>query len=224
MAPVAPPTTPKRQTSQTAQPDRPTTRRRSTSEDSTSRKALLDAARRLMLEEGYASVTARRVAAEAGLKPQLVHYYFASMDDLFLSVVRRSAARSIEQVEQALTSPQPLRALWSLTSDPTGTAMTTELMALANHRKAIRAELADAAERFRTAQLDAVRGALERYGVDTDQLPVEAVLVLIAGLARVIVMEDSFGMTVGHAETLALVERYLTQLEGPLHTPPSTTD
>lgn len=217
MALVAPPTPPKSQTSQT-------TRRRSTTEDSTSRHALLDAAQRLMLEEGYASVTARRVAAKAGLKPQLVHYYFASMDDLFLSVVRRSAAWSVEQLEQALASHQPLRALWSLSSDPAGTAMTAELMALANHRKAIRAELAAAAEQFRTAQLDAVRSALERYGVDTDQFSAEAVIVLIASLARVIVIEDSLGMTTGHAETLTLVERYLTQLEGPPHTPPSTTD
>ena len=42
----------------------------------------MDAAEQLLLEEGYAAVTSRRVGARAGLKPQLVHYYFRTMDDL----------------------------------------------------------------------------------------------------------------------------------------------
>ena len=45
-----------------------------------------------MLEEGYAAVTSRRVAAKANLKPQLVHYYFRTMDDLFLAIHRRRVA------------------------------------------------------------------------------------------------------------------------------------
>ncbi|EUA30299.1 bacterial regulatory s, tetR family protein [Mycobacterium xenopi 4042] len=52
---------------------------------------LLDAAEQLMLEEGYAAVTSRRVAQKAALKPQLVHYYFRTMDDLFLAAFRRRA-------------------------------------------------------------------------------------------------------------------------------------
>ena len=42
--------------------------------DSKSRARLLDAAEQLLLDDGYAAVTSRRVAAKAGLKPQLVHY------------------------------------------------------------------------------------------------------------------------------------------------------
>jgi AcrR family transcriptional regulator len=50
--------------------------RRIGAEDSKSRAALLDATERIMLEEGYAAVSSRRVAERADLKPQLVHYYF----------------------------------------------------------------------------------------------------------------------------------------------------
>ena len=60
--------------------------RRIGSRDSKTRAQLLDAAERLMRDEGYAAVTSRRVAAEAGLKPQLVHYYFRTMDDLFVDL------------------------------------------------------------------------------------------------------------------------------------------
>ncbi|MDP1794227.1 MAG: hypothetical protein Q8K63_08840 [Acidimicrobiales bacterium] len=56
-----------------------------------------------------------------------------------------------------------------------------EFAALSNHRKEIRAELATYAERFRKAQLDALRVALEGEGVD---VPAEAVLLLATGLSQ----------------------------------------
>lgn len=59
--------------------------------DAKNRIVLLDAAEQLMIEEGYVAVTSRRVAERAGLKPQLVHYYFRTMDDLFLAVFVRRA-------------------------------------------------------------------------------------------------------------------------------------
>ena len=52
---------------------------------------LVAATELLMHEEGYVAVSARRVAARAGLKPQLVHYYFRTMDELLLDVFDRFA-------------------------------------------------------------------------------------------------------------------------------------
>ncbi len=148
-----------------------TATRRIGTETSKTRSALLDAAERLMLEEGYAAVTSRRVAAHAGLKPQLVHYYFRTMDDLFLAAYRRRADQGLERLVQALASPQPLWALWDLSRDPRGTALTMEFVALANHRKAIRAEIAASAERFRAEVRTGVGAVLERYGVDDEVIP-----------------------------------------------------
>ena len=65
------------------------TPRRLGAPDAKNRTVLLDAAEQLMRDEGYAAVTSRRVAEKAGLKPQLVHYYFRTMDDLFLELYRR---------------------------------------------------------------------------------------------------------------------------------------
>ena len=62
------------------------------------RAQLLDAAEQLMLEEGYAAVTSRRVGRKAGISPQLVHYYFRTMDDLFLEVFRRRAEEGFAPV------------------------------------------------------------------------------------------------------------------------------
>jgi AcrR family transcriptional regulator len=70
--------------------------------DAKNRGVLLDAAEQLMLEEGYAAVTSRRVAEKAALKPQLVHYYFRTMDDLFLAAFRRRAEEGLQAHAQAL--------------------------------------------------------------------------------------------------------------------------
>ena len=91
--------------------------------DAKNRGVLLDAAEQLMLEEGYAAVTSRRVAEKAGLKPQLVHYYFRTMDDLFLAVFRRRAEQGLVEQAQALQSPQPLWALWRFGTDPSITGL-----------------------------------------------------------------------------------------------------
>lgn len=181
------------------------------SESSETRDRLIDVTLRLMLDEGYAAVTSRRVAALADVKPPLVHYYFRTMEDLFLAVFRRGAEANLERQAAALASPQPLRALWDLNRDPTGTALTMEFMALANHRKAIRDEIAAYAERFRAQQIE----ALNALAGGTGPLPPAAVSMLMVGISRVLVMEQGLGLTTGHAETLALVERYLDEIEGP---------
>src|SRR5271167_4442433 len=103
--------------------------------DSRTRVRLLDAAELLLLEQGYAAVTSRQVAAKAGLKPQLVHYYFRSMDDLFLAVFRRRADENVARIERSIAEDGSLLSLWQLNADPRGARFNIEFVALANHRK-----------------------------------------------------------------------------------------
>jgi AcrR family transcriptional regulator len=192
-----------------------TTPRRIGTESSETRALLLDATERLMRDEGYAAVSSRRVASEAGVTPALIHYYFPTLDDLFLAVFRRGAEKNLERHARALESPQPLRALWEFSIEPAGTALLTEFMALANHRKSIRAEIAEYAERFRRQQADLLASRLQDYGIDAGDIPPPAALVLISTVSRGIVLEDTLGITTGHAETLDLVERLLRRFEDP---------
>jgi AcrR family transcriptional regulator len=190
------------------------TSRRLGTETSKTRAALLDGAEKLMLQEGYAAVSSRRVASMAGLKPQLVHYYFRTMDDLFLALFRRRAEQGLERQRHALASPQPLWALWDLSRDPRGTALTMEFVALANHRKAIRAEIRSTSERFRDDQLAGLELVLARYGL-AEQCPPLVFTVLLSSVSRFLVIEhESLGMATGHAETVAFVEGLLTRVEG----------
>jgi AcrR family transcriptional regulator len=191
-----------------------TSARRIGAPDAKNRGLLLDAAEQLMFEEGYAAVTSRRLASRAGLKPQLVHYYFRTMDELFLEVFRRRAEEGLQVQAQALQSPQPLWALWRFGTDPAFTRISMEFMALANHRKEMRAEIAYYAERFREEQRQAVTAALQRYGGSGEDLPPVVWTVLMTSLSRFLVLEKAVGISGGHAETLELVESYLRRLEG----------
>jgi AcrR family transcriptional regulator len=192
-----------------------TSTRRIGTETSLTRAVLVDAAEELMLEEGYAAVTSRRVAAKANLKPQLVHYYFRTMDDLFLAVHRRRVEEGAERQARALASDQPLWALWDYSRDPRGTALTMEFIALANHRKAIRAQIAASAERFRAEQLQGLARVLQRHGIDPEVLPPIVCTVLLSSVSRFLGIERAaLGMSSGHDETVAFVERFIRRLEG----------
>jgi AcrR family transcriptional regulator len=189
--------------------------RRIGAEDSETRARLVDAAEQLTMEEGYAAVTSRRVAARAALKPQLVHYYFRAMDDLFLEVFRRKADRDMARFERAVAADGSLRNLWRLNTDPRGAAFTMEFVALANHRKAIRNEIARYAERFRAAQLEAITTAFEGRGID-DKMPPIVALLLMTGLSQVLALETGLGMTAGHDTARAYIERAIDRIEGPV--------
>jgi TetR/AcrR family transcriptional regulator len=189
--------------------------RRLGTETSETRTALLDATEQLMLDSGYAAVTSRRVAAVAGVRPALVHYYFRTMDDLFLATFRRRAEEALVHQQRALGGPQPLWALWEMSRDPRGTVLTMEFSALANHRPAIRAEITAAAERIRAQQVEALAEVLAIHGVSADECPPIVAAVLIAGISVLLALEQgSLDMSSGHDETIAYVEELLRRLEG----------
>ena len=195
------------------------TTRRTGTEGSKTRAVLLDVTEELMRTEGYAAVSSRRVASEAGVTGALVHYYFPTLDDLFVEVFRRGAEQNLERHARALEKPQPLRALWGFSIEPAGTGLFVEFMALANHRKSIRREIANYAKRFRKLQIELLKPRLQEYGIDPEELPAEVLLALIGAVSRSIVMEDEVGITAGHTETLAFVERWLERFEGEPLTP-----
>lgn len=178
------------------------------------RTALLDAAQQIMLEEGYAAVTTRRIATKAGVNSALVYYYFDTMDDLFIELFRRGADRSLERLSEALRSPQPLWAFWELSQDQSRSALTMEFTALANHRHSIRAEIAESSRRFRKVELEALGDALERYGVDPQEWPATSVVLMLSGISRFMLIEKAFGLDLGHADTVAIIERHIRALEG----------
>ena len=174
------------------------------------RTRLLDATEQIMLKDGYAAVTSRRVEADAGLK---LHYHFGTLDDLFVAVFRRRAERNVERMRAALTSAEPLRAWWELASDPRGTALLVELTAAANHRAALQAEVAKLARDVRQMQMDTLAAILDDYGIDAAEFPPALVAAAVQGLALVIVEDQVRGFHTAHEEAAAAMTRLVGRLE-----------
>ncbi len=55
---------------------------------------------------------------------------------------------------------------------------------------------------------------LDRYGIAHEDFPPVVASVLTTSLSRVVVMEETLGFTLGHAETIERVERWLVAVEG----------
>jgi AcrR family transcriptional regulator len=178
------------------------------------REALIEATAQIMLEEGYAAATSRRVAAKAGVKPALVHYYFPSMDDLFVAVLRDKAEHNLQLQREAIAESQPLHALWQLNGE-TDAQLFTEFLAMANHRKEIRSEISAYAMRFRDLEEGVVTLALKARGVDLDQFPPVVMSMIMGGLAHMVLHEQGLGITRGHDEAIAFIERCLDRFEMP---------
>ncbi|HEX8055787.1 MAG TPA: helix-turn-helix domain-containing protein [Novosphingobium sp.] len=186
--------------------------RRVGAENSATRALILDATEQLIRDEGYASVSTRRVAAKAGLKPSLVHYYFTTTDDLLLAMSRRGAEESDRMIEAALRADDPVRALWAFLVDQSRIAIALEFMAMANHRSAIRAHMAEHCEAMRRRE-EAIFARIlgERLAAAGEIAPAGLSLVL-AGIGRALVMEGGLGVTAGHDEARAFVEQWLDRL------------
>lgn len=187
--------------------------RRIGKESSKTRALLLDATEKLMLEEGYAAVSSRRVATAANVKAALVHYYFPTMDDLFVALFRRGAERNMERLTQAAESEQPLRSLWQLSKEQRGAVLLMEFAALSRHRRAVRAEIAAYGRRFRQLQHRAIRRVLDDHEIDASVVTAEAVAVLMTGLSTTLTLEREIGLSTGHKQALALMEHLLQRYE-----------
>jgi TetR/AcrR family transcriptional regulator len=182
-------------------------------ESSAARAAMLDAAEKLIVEEGYAAVTARRLADKAGVKFQLIYYYFNSLDDLFLEVLHRGVERQLEHMNAALQSDQPLRALWRYSIDSTDTRFILEFMVMANRSEAIRKAIGESGERMRAVQAEAIARHLQARGVAPKISPIVTSL-LVSSVSRSLMLETALGITSGHQELDALIDGYLRAIDG----------
>jgi len=68
------------------------------------RAALLSAARALLAERGVEVVSLREIAARAGVRPPLVHYYFGSRQGLLQAVIEDVVHETRARLEQLATA------------------------------------------------------------------------------------------------------------------------
>jgi len=165
-----------------------------------------------MLDEGYASDTFDRVAATAGVARGLVYYYFSTLDELFVAVLRDSTGRAIADLSAATMTGTPLRAAWTYACNRTGTALLMEFLAPANHRSAVRAAIGECSEQIRRSLMQALMlSRSRRRGARGG--PASAALFMLSCIPRPVAMEEMLGIEMCHADIVAVAERFLELAE-----------
>ena len=177
------------------------------------RISLIEAAYDLLAEEGYPAISARRIAGRAGLKPQLVHYYFRSMEELVVTVFRRAAAIYFNLLDEALTSSRPLHALWELNSNLPHAKQIFEFIALARQYPLLREEMRESGETFRALHIAAIEKAYAARGIEEPEISASVLAVLMSSVARTLLIEWQVGLEKAHDETRTLISRYLSTIE-----------
>jgi len=179
----------------------------------TTRTLILDTTERIMVDEGYAAVTSRRVAQELGINGATVHYYYPTTDDLFTALHKRMTKRQLSEFEQVLVAEDPLQALWEFQSGWAQSALGVEFLALANHRKSIRDVLANTTDEARDAQTRAFDHISSKLAIAPEILPPIALTTILVAIARTLTNEERVGITRGHQEVRRFVEWALANLE-----------
>jgi AcrR family transcriptional regulator len=180
-------------------------------------EAFLDAAERLLVEIGYAAITTRRLAREAGANQGLVHYYFGSMDNLLVRVLERFTERLIVRQRAMYAADLPFIEKWRqamrfLDEDFASGYQKVwyELQAMAWNTPELRERIAHVTVEWREVLEDAFEQARREHGIE---MPVGALAVLVAAFNQGLILERLSGIDSGHRELLDWIDAWLEERE-----------
>ena len=177
----------------------------------TTRALILYTTAKLMVEEGYAAVSSRRIAQELGLNAATIHYYYPATDDVFIALHRRMTERQLSELENVLATGNPLKALWDFQSGGAQTALGVEFLALSNHRKAIGDMIAASTNASRAAAAEAIEQVVGALAMGSTIVPPVALATIFVAIGRLLANEERVGIDSGHAEVRSLVEALISQ-------------
>jgi TetR/AcrR family transcriptional regulator len=175
--------------------------------------AFLDAAERLLVEVGYAGITTRGVAEEAGANKGLVHYYFGSMENLLVRVLERFTERLIVRQRAMYAADRPFIEKWRqamhyLDEDFASGYQKVwfELQALAWDRPELRDRVAHVDAEWRAVLREAFEQARREHSID---MPVDALVALVATFNKGLMLERLSGIETGHRALIDWIDAFL---------------
>lgn len=179
--------------------------------------AFLDAAERLLVEVGYAAITTRRLAREAGANQGLVHYYFGSMENLLVRVLERFTERLIVRQRAMYAADLPFLEKWRqamryLDEDFASGYQKVwyELQAMAWNKPELRERIAHVTVEWREVLAEAFEQGRREHGIE---MPIEPLVTLVASFNQGLIFERLSGIDAGHRELLDWIDAWLEERE-----------
>jgi AcrR family transcriptional regulator len=176
-------------------------------------EALLDAAERLLVEVGYAGITTRRLAEEAGVNHGLVHYYFGSNENLLVRALERFTERLIARQRALYAAEVPFVDKWRtamrylVAEDVAYEKVWLELQALGWNDPELRGRLARVNGEWRAVLTDALSEPHRELGIG---MPLDALVSLVMTFNTGIIVERLGGIETGHHELLDWIDQWLS--------------
>jgi AcrR family transcriptional regulator len=177
-------------------------------------EALLDAAERLLADVGYAGVTTRRLAQEAGINHGLVHYYFGSVENLLVQALERFTGRLIARQRELYAADLPFADKWRtamhylVSEDVSYQKIWLELQALAWNNPDVRARLARVNAEWRAVLTETFEQPRRELGIG---LPRDALVSLVMTFNLGIIIERLGGIETGHRELLDWIDQWISR-------------
>jgi TetR/AcrR family transcriptional regulator len=183
-------------------------------------EALLDAAERLLIEVGHGGISTRRLAEEAGANQGLVHYYFGTMDEVFVQVLERFTERLVARQREMYTAEIPFierwRTAWRFQEEDLRAGYSKiwmELQALSWSHPELRPRVARVNAEWRGVLREAFERAAKDYGLDEEEFPVDVLVSMTMTFAQGYAIERLEGIDDEHEQLLDWIERWLERLE-----------
>ena len=179
----------------------------------TAEEALFDAAERLLIDVGYAGITTRRLAEEAGVNHGLVHYYFGSNENLLVQMLERFTDRLIARQEELYESDAPFVDKWRtamahlIGDDRDYEKVWLELQALGWNNPELRERLVRVNDEWRRVLTDAFEEPHRELGL---AMPLDALVSLVMTFNLGVMMERMGGIETGHRELLDWIDGWLS--------------
>jgi AcrR family transcriptional regulator len=177
--------------------------------------ALLDAAERLLVEKGYAGITTRGLAREAGLNHGLVHYYFGSVENVLVHVLERFTQRLTQRQRAMYAADIPFIEKWRtamryLSEDAPYQKIWLELQALAWNRPELREAVARVNGEWRAVLTEAFAEPHARYEL---AMPLDALVSLVMTFNEGIILERLSDIEAGQRELLDWIVAWMEAKE-----------
>jgi AcrR family transcriptional regulator len=159
------------------------------------REAVLNAARQVFIERGYAGASLEAIADEAGFSKGVVYSQFGSKPDLFMALLERRIEERAAQNERIVAQSVGVDALRELTqaanryaADSGWPYLLTEFRALAMRDPELNRRYAQAHSRSVESLASALGRVYERAGVDPT-VPVRSLAEFFLGAVAGIALE-----------------------------------
>jgi AcrR family transcriptional regulator len=168
----------------------------------------------VLVEAGYAGITTRRLAEEAGVNHGLVHYYFGSVENLLVRMLERFTEQLITRQREMYAADMPFVEKWRtamrylMSEDIAYQKAWLELQALAWNRPELQERVDHVNAEWRSVLTEALAEPREQYGIE---MPLEALVSLVMTFNEGIMVERLSGVTEGHQQLLDWIDGFLEE-------------